>query len=127
MANTTVRGSLTVEEQSNSPIYTVTYAATVNLDFDNGSIQRITLTGNVDFDSPTNMKDGAKYTLIIAQDGSGSHTADWDYGIFRFPGASSGWPALSSGANDIDVVNMVSDGTYIYCTIENNFENYIPS
>ena len=53
----------------------------------------------------------ATYVLIVKQDGTGSRTLS--YGSeYKFPGGTA--PTLSTGANDVDVLCFVSDGTNLY-------------
>jgi len=51
----------------------LTYASEVSVDGDNGSKQRITLTGNVTF-TFDNIPDARVFVLRITQDGSGGHS-----------------------------------------------------
>ena len=59
----------------------------------------------------TSLPTGGSVTLIITQDGTGSRTATFGTDgstAVKFPGGSS---TLSTGANYIDVVTIVNDGT----------------
>lgn len=67
--------------QSFSGFFTLTYAATTALDFNNGNKQKITLTGNVTFTAPINMNIGDFIKLEIAQDGTGGRSVTWFAGI----------------------------------------------
>ncbi len=57
-----------------SSINTVSFAATPVFDLSLGTVQTITLTGNVTNSTFTNGVAGGAYTFIICQDGSGNHT-----------------------------------------------------
>jgi hypothetical protein len=78
----------------------------VALNMENGNIQTITVTGSttLSITNPTPSGDHCAVTVIITQDGTGSHvvtlpTANW-------AGASS--PTLSTGPNDIDILTFVT-------------------
>lgn len=57
-------------------IYDLTYAATINVNWANGSTQRVTLTGNATF-AFSGAYDGQPCVLEIIQDGTGSRLATW--------------------------------------------------
>lgn len=86
-------------------ISTLTYAATITPDVANGTVQKITLTGNVTFSAFANPVAGQSITLIITQDATGSRTLT---STFKFAGASK---TLSTAANSIDVLYVFYDGT----------------
>jgi hypothetical protein len=58
-------------------IYSITYAGTITPDYNNGPIQKCTLTGDVTIDTPTNMQVGDFINLEFLNDGSGNHTPTW--------------------------------------------------
>jgi len=78
---------------------TLTDAATINWNADDGFNARVTLGGNRTMGAPTNLQDGLTYTLAITQGGTGSRTLSWnsvfDWGI-------AGAPTLSTGAGKVD-------------------------
>lgn len=94
---------LTAPGQIVEPSYVHSSASgTINLDMNNGAVQRVELSGNVTFgDTITNISDGAEYTFIFVQDGSGGHTVSFGSG-FWFPGGSS--IVVSAAANAVDIV-----------------------
>lgn len=68
-------GAIDIGRVSVSPVVkTVTYAASVALDYSNCDTIRITLTGNLAISAITGMKDGENYTLELTQDGTGGWT-----------------------------------------------------
>jgi hypothetical protein len=75
--------------------------------YSNGTVHKVTLTGNVTFAAPTNMPAGSSLTLILTQDGTGSRTGTWN-ASYKWMG---GTPTLSTTAAAIDVVNVFYDGT----------------
>ena len=74
-------------------------------------VATLTLTGNTTFDAPTQMVDGAFYSLIIIQDGTGSRTASWN-GVFKWAAATA--PTLTTTASAKDIFVWRSDGTNMY-------------
>jgi len=106
-----VAGNIQVDGQTNSPIFAEADAATITYDFNNGSIQSVTLGGNRIIGAPSNLKDGATYILQIIQDGTGSRTLTWN-GVFKWEGGTA--PTLSTGADAIDIITFITDGTDLY-------------
>ena len=91
-------------------INTLTSSSTITVNCALASIHTVTLTSSTEFNI-TSLPTGGSVTLIITQDGSGSRTATFGTDsstAVKFPG---GAPTLSTGANDIDVVTIVNDGT----------------
>ena len=91
-------------------INTLTSSSTITVNCALASIHKVTLATNTEFNI-TNLPTGGTVTLIITQDGTGSRTATFGTDgstAVKFPG---GAPTLSTGANDIDVVTIVNDGT----------------
>src|SRR5574343_1611406 len=90
----------------------LTDGATINVDASLSNVFNVTLGGNRTFANPTNL--GAGQTLIfkIRQDATGSRTITWG-SAYKFPNGIA--PTLSTGANKLDVVSCVSDGTNLYC------------
>ena len=117
-----VNGNTRVEGQSYSPIFTITYADPPVIDWDNGSIQTITLTGSpaTAIAAPSNPKDGATYILIVKQDATGGRTfaGGWN-AVFKWKGGTA--PTLSAGANAVDIITFVCDGTNYYGVDSLNF------
>jgi hypothetical protein len=72
-----------------------------------GSVQTVTLSGNCTFTMPTATA-GASITLILTQ--GGSNTASFT--SVKWPGGTA--PTITTGANKIDVLTFVSDGTNWY-------------
>tara|TARA_Y100001970_G_C14190853_1_gene835306 strand:+ start:273 stop:1268 length:996 start_codon:yes stop_codon:yes gene_type:complete len=118
----TLKSNLTVEGQTNAPIFTITYADPPVIDWDNGSIQTVTLTGSpaTAIAAPSNPKDGATYILIVKQDATGGRTfaGGWN-AVFKWKGGTA--PTLSAGANAVDIITFVCDGTDYYGVDSLNF------
>lgn len=101
-----------------TPTSTLTDGATITPDFTNGNVFTVTLAGNRTLANPTNPKDGATYCIIVKQDATGSRTLA--YGTnYKWEGGTA--PTLSTGANAVDILTFVSDGTNMYGTIAQNF------
>ena len=64
---------------------------------------------------------GARYSilhLVLIQDGVGSRTVTWP-AIVKWPGGTA--PTLSTGANAVDIIKFIYDGTNYYGTYDLNF------
>ena len=87
----------------------LTDAASIAWDWSLGPIAKVTLTDNRALAAPTgtNSKAGT-WSLFIRQDGTGSRTLSYD-AAYLFPGGND--PVLSTAANALDVLTIVSDGT----------------
>jgi hypothetical protein len=83
--------------------YTITYASTINPDWNNGDKQRCVLTGNVTVGNPTNLQDGATYQLILQQSSGGGHSVVWGT-AYRFP--LGGAPAIDTTGNTVTIVSF---------------------
>lgn len=58
----------------------------------------------------SNIQDGATYTFSLIQDSSGSRTMTWPASV-KWVGGSA--PTLSTGANKVDDVRFISNGTLL--------------
>ena len=90
--------------------YDMSYEATTSLDGDNGTKQRITLTGNVIF-TFDNIPDSRVFMLRITQDGTGSRTV-------TFPVTGITW---LSPTTDVDAT---ASSTTVYGFIETATDEY---
>lgn len=81
-------------------------APSITVDWSKGKTQAVTLHGNrtVVF---TNGQKGAKYTLIIKQDATGSRTVTWPSSV-NWPGGTG--PTLTTTANKKDYLALFFDG-----------------
>lgn len=87
--------------------FTLTDAATIALDWKNSNVQYVVLGGNRTF-TFTNERDGARYLIMLKQDGTGNRTVTWPATVL-WPGGSA--PTLSTAANAVDIITFVYDGT----------------
>ena len=88
---------------------------TITPDVANGNVQSITLTGNITFNAFGNAEAGQSMTLIIKQSASGGETLTSSM-VF-----AGGTKTLSTGANAIDILSVVYDGTTYYASLSTNF------
>jgi hypothetical protein len=93
-----------------SPLKTDAFNGTLTLDFAQGNVHTITLTGDVTRLTLTNLTAGGEYIIRVAQDGRGGHNIAW--ANIRWAGGTP--PRLSAGANRVDIFRFVSsDGTML--------------
>ena len=88
-------------------------AGSMALDFDAGSHQRITLTGNqtgITYSNGPAANESKSVTIDFVQDGTGNRTFSWPASL-KFSGGVEA--TLSTGANDIDriAIEAVNDGS----------------
>jgi hypothetical protein len=86
-----------------------------NIDVANGTIYTMTTTGNITIDTLANAVAGTSATLIVTQDGTGSHTLT---SSMKFAGASK---TLSTAANAIDIISVFYDGSTYYATLSKGY------
>lgn len=68
--------------------------------------------------APTNIKNGATYTLVITQSSAGNNALTYN-AVFKFPGGVA--PTLSTAANAFDVLTCVAHGGNLYANLLNAF------
>lgn len=85
----------------------ITYAATVTPDASLSNAFRITLTGNVTINPPSNPSDGQVVTIQITQDGVGSRTLT--FGSTIYGNSALDW-TLSTAASSVDMLVLYYDG-----------------
>jgi hypothetical protein len=105
----------TVIKDLTETVATVTFAATITPNVANGTVQTVTLTGNVTFSAFASPVTGQSLTLIIVQDATGSRTLT---STMKFSGASK---TLSTAANAIDIMTVFYDGTNYYASLAKGF------
>ena len=97
-------GGLTVGGTIYAPLKTDLYAAALTLDFAQGNVQTITLTGNVTTLTLTHLVAGGEYILRVAQDSVGGRTIAWSH--VHWTGGTP--PKLSAGAHKVDIFKFIS-------------------
>lgn len=85
----------------------ITYAATIAPDASLSNAFWVDLTGDIILDQPTNPKSGQVLTLMFKQDATGSRLLTLGTTLY---GNSSDDLALSTGANDVDMLVLYYDG-----------------
>ena len=108
-ASLTVAQEFTAQQNFNNTA--LTFDATQDWALTANQVATLTLTANTTFDAPTQMVDGAFYSLIMIQDGTGGRTASWD-AVFKWAGGTA--PTLTTTASAKDIFVWRSDGTNMY-------------
>jgi len=113
------RSGIKVSGQAYSAMNTLTDAATIATDCNDGNVHEVTLTDNRTLGAPTNLQDGATYIWVITQDVGGTNTLAYN-AVFKFPGGTA--PTLTTTGSAVDILTGVSDGTNIYCSLAADFK-----
>ena len=108
-AKTDVAQEFTASQNFNGT--TLTFNATQAWNVQTDQVTTVTLTANVTFSAPTNMKDGGFYSITVIQDGTGSRTGSWN-AVFKWAGGTA--PTLTTTASAKDIFVFRSDGTNMY-------------
>lgn len=96
---------------------TLTDQANIAWDLALGGAAQITLGGDRTLNAPTNMVNGAHYSLRVIQDGTGTRLITWN-AAYRFPGGVD--PCLSAAINCIDLLEFRCDGSNLDCIAMTN-------
>ena len=101
-------------------IITLAETATVTPDAEESNVFELTLTGTATtLAVPTNAFSGQVINIILKQDGTGGHALTFAAG-YRFPSGTD--EALSTGANDIDMVSCQHIGSNVWlCSLMKDF------
>ena len=98
-------------------LYSANTGTAITVDLANGTIQKLTLTGNATITMPTATA-GKSFVIILAQDGTGSRTVTWSTVVW--PSATA--PTITSTASKRDILSFFSDGTsWFGTTIGQNY------
>lgn len=108
-------GTPSIDALTAATLNTITDAASITFDGNNGTLQTITLnvagaTRNLTI---SNLKVGIPYTFLVKQDGSGSRAIVWSTTV-KVAYGGAGTPPISTAANAQDKYQLISDGTNIY-------------
>lgn len=82
-------------------------AATITINWSLGNVQSVVLGGNRNIEF-TDGQDGARYTLMLVQDDTGSRTVTWNATTMRF--ADNTTPTLTTTANKTDYFAILYNG-----------------
>lgn len=116
ISNTGTAGVYTA--QQNFGTATLTDAASITWNLATQQVATVTLAGNRTLENPTNRVNGGTYIVIVKQDATGSRTLA--YGTaYKWPGGTA--PTLSTGANAVDIITFISDGTNMYAVAVQDF------
>lgn len=86
----------------------------IAIDFNVRAKRRYFLNGNATFGAPSNVLEGATYTIKIVQDLVGNRTATWN-SVYKF-GSLTGTLSTAASAIDVFVFEGSDDGT-LHCLI----------
>ena len=88
---------------------------TITPDFNNGSIQTLTLTGNITLNSLGNAIAGRSMTLILTQDATGNRTLT---STMKFAG---NYKTLSTSASATDIISVFYTGSTYYASLTTGY------
>ena len=103
----------------NFDMTTLSDGANISWDLSQNQVATVTLAGNRTLDAPSNQVAGATYLLIVKQDGPGSRPRNPPAAAYKSPGGTE--PTLSTGANAVDILTFVSDGSSMFGVAQLNF------
>lgn len=92
-------------------VYELTYASPLAPNATNGSVQTVTLTGDITINGLSSPISGQTVTLILTQDAVGSRILT---STMKFAGAIK---TLSTAANSIDILSISYIGTTYYASL----------
>lgn len=92
-------------------LYSANTSTAITVDLTNGTVQKLTLTGNATITMPTATA-GKSFIIMLKQDGTGSRTVTWSTVVW--PGGTA--PTITSTANKMDIYSFFADGTSWYGT-----------
>ena len=99
--------------------YSATPTSTITLDLANGTVQIITLGGNVTITMPTAVS-VKSFIMYLKQDATGSRTVTWS--TVKWAGGTA--PTITSTASRQDILSFFSDGTNWFGVVVG--QNYTP-
>ena len=99
--------------------FSATPTSTITLALTNGTVQIITLGGNVTVTMPT-ATSGKSFVMMLKQDGTGSRTVTWS--TVKWAGGTA--PTITSTASRLDLLSFFADGTNWYGAVIS--QNYTP-
>ena len=112
----TSSGTITL---TNTAVQTLIDGATITWTITSGVTATVTLAGNRTL-AISGAINGGIYTLIVKQDGSGSHTLAMPSGS-KVVGAGGGVVTLSTAPNAVDVITFFYDGSNYWITYGTSF------
>lgn len=112
--NSVFRGNIRCKETI------LTCAPSIAWSAGNGNIFQLTVNQTCHLENPSNLQPFATYQIMIKQDTTGFRTMTFG-NSFLFPNGVV--PSLSLDPNAMDILTGISDGTYLYVTMVQNFMN----
>ncbi|MCF7812286.1 hypothetical protein K9M59_01640 [Candidatus Gracilibacteria bacterium] len=112
-------------EVNNTIVFTSQYdngnsGTSKTIDWGNGNKQKLTLTGNATL-TFTDPGGAGNFTLVLAQDATGSRTITWPASV-KWPNGGTA-PTLTTAASAIDIISCYFDGSATYfCTPSFDFQ-----
>ena len=79
-----------------------------------------TLTGDTTLNM-TNVRNGDYGTLIVTQDGTGSHTLSFAGGLHKVVNGGGGAPTLTTNGGATDILSFTYNGSTFYWTVGNDY------
>jgi hypothetical protein len=114
IGTTTIRGKLNIGGQYGSDVKEKGDCnGTVDIDWNEGNTQHITLTGNITTLNFNNGVVGRRYTLILKQGGSGGYTVSWPATV-RWSGGNA--PILTVTVGKTDYIG------FIYNSVDSKYD-----
>ena len=124
MTAVSVSGNITGNSSSNGVrilnykdnVSTITYAATITPDAADGSIQQVTLTGNVTWNAfGGTPQAGQSMVVKMIQDGTGNRLLS---STMKFAGNTR---TLSTAASSVDIISVFFDGTSYFASLTKGY------
>jgi hypothetical protein len=110
-------GNVTLTKFSETVVGSASVSGAVTIDVSTGTIHPITVTGDITSLALTNAVAGTSATIIVTQDGTGSHTltagAAWKW--------AGGTNTLSTGPADVDIISVIWDGTTYWASLTTDY------
>ena len=100
-------------------LYSANTGTAITVDLANGTVQKLTLTGNATITMPT-ATSGKSFIMFLKQDGTGSRTVTWS--TVKWAGGTA--PTITSTASRQDILSFFADGTNWYGAVIS--QNYTP-
>jgi len=113
----TITGSqIDINKGYKEKVNSLTSSSSITVDANTASVHTVTLAHNATF-TISNMTAGQSVSVIVTQDGTGNRTAT--FSSVKFP--TGVVTSLSTGAGDIDIINIFYDGTNLLGSILRDF------
>ena len=98
-------------------LYSASTGTAITVDLANGTVQKLTLTGNATITMPTAVA-GKSFVIMLKQDATGNRSVTWS--TVAWPSATA--PTITGTANKMDMYSFFSDGTSWYgVTVSQNY------